>query len=238
MTAFVVEDSPTGTSEAVWLGHPDVQRCRSLDLSTGRRVVVLAPHPDDEVLGVGGLLATLRCPTEIVAITDGEMCHPGRTDIASIRCRERDQALSKLGVDARVIRLGIPDGQVEHADDLVSRLLPIVATASLVLAPWPQDGHPDHDATGAAARDVSAALTRRGHRIQIAYYPIWAWHWATPSELPWSRARRHELSPAVARAKHQAIEAYASQLQPYRGVTVLPPHVVQRFTRPFEVVFV
>lgn len=51
-----------------------------LELAGCRRLVVVAPHPDDEVLGVGGLMATAvgaGVELDIVAVTDGDASHPG-----------------------------------------------------------------------------------------------------------------------------------------------------------------
>jgi hypothetical protein len=65
------------------------------------------------------------------------------------------------------------------------------------------------------------------------------WHWATPADprVPWQRCRRIDLSPDVIAAKQAAIGAFASQTADIAGVTILPPEVLQRFRRPFEVLF-
>lgn len=46
----------------------------------GHRAVIIAPHPDDEVLGCGGLmqgLAALGRPIQLISVTDGSASHPG-----------------------------------------------------------------------------------------------------------------------------------------------------------------
>ena len=226
MSAFVVSDTERGTGEAVWL--PRLATLPAFEVSRLERVVVLAPHPDDEVLGVGGWLAGLRCAIDVVAITDGEASHPGRgRELVEIRAGERALALARLGIAARVTRLGCGDGRVAACAELPALLAPLVFGASLVVAPWDRDGHPDHDATGAAA-----ALACRAAGVRLVSYPIWAWHWATPPELPWTRARRIELSPRVREAKAHAIAAYRSQLD-----DILPASVLARFHRGCEVVF-
>lgn len=227
--SFVVSDAQRGTTECEWLTAGELVHCEPLVLPPQRRVVVVAPHPDDEVLGVGGLMASVGCPIEIIAITDGEGSHPGRPGLATLRTQERTRALQRLGVDARVTRLRVPDGGVAACARLADELAPHVADASLVLAPWPRDGHPDHDATGNVARLACDGA--------LAFYPVWAWHWARPADLPWSRARRLALSPSAHAAKLAAIDAYRSQLDEYDGHTVLPPYVLARFQRPFEVLF-
>jgi len=73
-----------GTTAAQWRAWPgwrDLRAASAGDLvPPGRRVVIVAPHPDDEVLGAGGLLAaTAREGREqlLVAVTDGLGSHPG-----------------------------------------------------------------------------------------------------------------------------------------------------------------
>src|SRR5690606_26752164 len=104
---------PTGAVAAVLIGTwtpslPDVPA----------RAVVVAPHPDDEVLGCGMAMRWLSeqgCAVTIVACTDGEGSHPQSTAVTPdvlrrIRADERARALELLEVAPDVIRLGLPDG--------------------------------------------------------------------------------------------------------------------------------
>jgi LmbE family N-acetylglucosaminyl deacetylase len=244
---LIVDPDHRGTPEPAWLASRRLTACPALTWGPIRRAVVLAPHPDDEVLGVGGTMRQLaRAGAElaIVAITDGEASHPRSpttppTQLAIRRAEERRRALRLLGVMADVVRLGVPDGGVARASDLAQRLIPLVCSADWCLAPWERDGHPDHDAAGIAAVRACAATG-----VRIVRYPIWAWHWATPDgdELPWRGARRVELAADDLAAKHAAIAAYRSQLAPLSRAAgdeaILPGHVVSHFQRPFELVFV
>ena len=230
-----------GTDDARWLTWPAVARWPALTFPPGRPLVV-APHPDDEILGVGGLLAVLG-DAEIVAVTDGEASHPGSTvhtpaQLAGIRRAETAEALRRLGVTRTpVVHLGQPDGGIdEHtlAVALIERLTP----GRWCLATWRGDGHPDHEAVGRAAAAACAATG--AHLLE---YPVWAWHWAQPGDdrVPWERARRLDLPPAARRAKEAAVRAFPSQIDDLgpdpADAAILPPHVLARFRRPFEVVF-
>lgn len=86
-------------------------------------MVALAAHPDDETLGAGGTLRRLAGP--------GRRPH--------------------LVLATDLTRLGLPDREVpEHPDELVERLVPLLAGAAALLAPYRSDGHRDHDACLAA----------------------------------------------------------------------------------------
>jgi len=244
---LIVDADHRGTPELAWRTSRRFAACPEMMWGAPRRVVVLSPHPDDEMLAAGGTMRRLsRAGSElaIIAITDGEASHPrsptvSRTELAIRRADERRRALALLGVTADVFRLGVPDGGVALATGLAERLIPLVRGADWCLAPWELDGHPDHNATG-----IVAAIACGATGVRLVRYPVWAWHWATPDgdDLPWPRAHRVELGGDDVIAKHAAIAAYRTQLAPLSHAAgdeaILPPHVVAHFHRPFEVVFV
>ncbi|MEU8819609.1 PIG-L family deacetylase [Actinoplanes sp. NPDC048796] len=239
---MVTEISGAGTAEATWRGWTAMNEWPVLTGEPGPLPpLVVAPHPDDEILGVAGLMATLGDVT-LVAVTDGEASHPDSTvhtreRLAGIRRNETAEAMKRLGLGTSpVVRLGHPDGEVGEAalTDTLTRLL---RKDQWCLATWRGDGHPDHEAVGRAAAEACA---RTGARL--LEYPIWTWHWAAPGDtrVPWERARRVPLSPEVLAAKQAAVEAFPSQIRPLgpdpADTAILPPHVLARFARPFEVV--
>jgi LmbE family N-acetylglucosaminyl deacetylase len=128
-------------------------------------------------------------------------------------------------------RLGLADGGVGgRIGDLVDALRGVLAGADLCVAPLAWDGHPDHDACGEAA--AVAAVD-----VPLVHYPIWAWHWATPAELPLDRCRRVVLSAGAVARKRRAMAHFVSQrTAPAGRPVVLPAHVMARFERPFEVI--
>ncbi|MGH3496236.1 MAG: PIG-L deacetylase family protein [Nocardioidaceae bacterium] len=210
-------------------------------------VVVLAAHPDDEVLALGGMLAELSargCDLAFVTATDGEACHPHSPTIspaamARVRARELVDALHELGVALpRIERLHLPDGMLErHRSQLAQRLDLCINGADLVLAPWRHDGHPDHDVVGDLCSDLC------GSAVTLWEYPVWTWHWAEPGDerVPWSCAARIPLSDTVQAAKRAAIARFASQTRPLSeapaDAAILPAPMLAHFDRPFEVVF-
>ncbi|AGZ42679.1 PIG-L deacetylase family protein [Actinoplanes friuliensis] len=232
----------TGTDDTRWRTWPAVTGWPALTLDPPSPPLVVAPHPDDEVLGVGGLLALLP-GAEVVAVTDGEASHPGSTvhtqaELAALRRAETAEALHRLGLPRTAVRhLGQPDGGIDE-QALTAILSELLTPDRWCLATWRGDGHPDHEAVGRAAAAACAATGAR-----LIEYPIWTWHWAEPDDerVPWNRARRVDLPPDVLEAKQEAILAFPSQIWDLgpdpADAAILPPHVLARFRRPFEVVF-
>ena len=175
-----------GTPQEAWDSWPDLRRLPPADPSAWPSVVVVAAHPDDEVLGVGGTMA-----------------HPGRgrgadapdrghrrggvasgadpAVIGRTRTAESAAALGLLGVRAaEVVRLRLPDtGLAAHEDELADLLRELCAGFEVCLAPWEGDAHADHEAAGRAARQAGLA----DGRIVLSY-PIWMWHWAKSGSGP------------------------------------------------------
>ncbi|MDQ8030740.1 MAG: PIG-L family deacetylase [Bordetella sp.] len=237
-----------GTPEAAWQdwlrAHPlPAQSAR--ELAGGSRTVhVLAPHPDDEILGCAGImrqLAGLGLDVQVWAVTDGEASHPDSPRypgdaLAEIRTRESRRALRALGIPARRARLRLPDGGVSANEAaLTERLADRLEAGDLVLGTWSLDGHPDHEAVGRAGR--RAALRARCRYFDV---PIWGWHWAAPErgELPADRACRIPLAPDDLQAKRLAVQRFRSQLEPDPDTgrpPILPAFALERLLRPFEV---
>ena len=230
-----------GTPEQAWDSWPDLRQLPLADSSAWPSVVVVAAHPDDEVLGVGGTMAILSAAgvrMRLIAVTDGEASHPGADPavIGRTRTAESAAALGLLGIrEAEVVRLRLPDtGLPAHEDELAGLLRELCAGFEVCLAPWEGDAHADHEAAGRAARQAGSADGRT-----VLSYPIWMWHWAKPADprVPWSRACRVPLPAGVAARKRSAIRAFASQLAdrgPGLG-PVLPPGIAAHFTRGQEV---
>ena len=236
-------DAP-GTDERTWAAWPWLSTLpgRGLaGLASVTSAVVVAAHPDDEVLGAGGLMAVLaaaRARLRLVAVTDGERSHRGHASPAVLawrRTAETAAALRALGAGAaEVVRLRLPDsGLAAREEELTAALAPLVTGFGLCLAPWEHDLHPDHEAAGRAARRAASG--------PVYCYPVWMWHWAFPADprVPWDRALRVPLPPRAAGRKRAAIRCFASQVQD-RGHglgPVLSPAMIAHFTRPVEVLF-
>lgn len=250
---MVAVDEPTivgrGTPEQVWLQSSALERMQTVSVSqligkTGR-LVVISPHPDDEVLGCGGLMslaAIESLPVLIIAVTDGEHCYPqhprwGPEALRSARSTEVLNALEALHLDAfGVARLSLPDGALmEHIDGLTDCLLSLLSPEDVVLAPLKCDGHPDHEATYQAAFRATKIVDCR-----LLQYPVWAWHWMKPGSIEFGalNTRRLALPREIQQRKRTALSCFTTQTgrgRPEIEQPILLQHVMERFQRSFEV---
>ncbi len=186
-------------------------------LGPGRGVVVLAPHPDDETLGCGALIAACfeaRRPVHVVLVTDGGASHPGSASWPPERlaCQRRSEAIEAIrrlgGGEEDLSFLGFPDGAVPAEGPEVAaaarrvRAICEATGAATLLSTGPRDAHADHKATAAIA--AATAALRGG--IEVLHYPIWP-----PEPDPRAPARRFSLGRHL-ELKRLAIGAHVSQL--------------------------
>ncbi|WP_308042354.1 PIG-L deacetylase family protein [Streptomyces sp. 8L] len=238
-----------GTPESRWAAWDGLGALPVALLPPGP-VLVVAAHPDDEVLGFGGMLAMLAAaetPVHLLSVTDGEASHPRSTRpavrrLAQLRRAELKGALRELGLKRpRTTRLAIPDRAVERYEDrvrdAVAKLLRETG-ARLCVAPWNGDLHSDHEAAGRAAGAASAAAG-----VPVWCYPVWMWHWSFPGDprVPWSSAARLPLDDGAAGAKRRAVRRFTTQTEPLgdgpEDSAILPPDELAHHMRGFEVVF-
>jgi LmbE family N-acetylglucosaminyl deacetylase len=133
-----------------------------------KRIIVFAPHPDDETLGCGGTIAKKIAEgyeVLIVVITDGRYLllkgmgidsDPTPEQVKEIRRGEVLKAIKILGVpEENVIFLDFVDGTLKEnemaAEEKVAEILEKYALSE-VYFPFGRDGHPDHQATNCIVR--------------------------------------------------------------------------------------
>ncbi len=236
-----------GTGESAWSAESLWAGVEQLELGSVRRLVVVAAHPDDETLGAGGLMAEaagMGIAVAVLVISAGERSHPDSPThspaaLAVVRRAEVRRAISVLAPDAVVRQLAVPDGEVaESVDAVVAELASLVgddAAATLIVAPWRGDRHPDHAAAAAAA-----AIVARSAGSALLEYPVWAWHWATPGDgtLTADMFTAATLSDESRLAKETALSHHVSQLRPLSDQAgdeaVVHEEFLAHFRRPVE----
>ncbi|HEX8503884.1 MAG TPA: PIG-L family deacetylase [Hymenobacter sp.] len=233
-------------------------RLASFAASLGSTVVV-APHPDDEALGCGGLLALLRragLPAAAALVSDGTMSHPASRLFSAparqaVREAEFRHALTILGFEpTEPLLLNLPDGQVPAGpsspgfSEAAAQLKAFLEEqeAATVLVPWRRDPHPDHRATSQLVAAALAAMARPPRRLE---YVVWAWERAAPEDLPTAADGVQGFRLGIAEVlpqKQRAIAAHRSQVVP--GVFtddpagfLLSAEMLAHFATPYEVFF-
>ncbi len=209
------------------LERPDALPLRSTEwVAELGRIVVLAPHPDDESLGCGGLLALSHIAglrPHVIVMTDGARSHPNSRShpaplLADLRESEARDAIETLGLTRDQLTFGrwpdcgIPrpyeagfDAACERLRELLVGLAP-----DTLLVPWRGDPHRDHEAAWLLARAVAPTLPLAPRWIE---YPVWAWAHPSSEHAPRGRqtdAWRLDIS-AVLDRKRAAIAAHRSQ---------------------------
>ena len=219
--------------------------------------LVVGPHPDDETLRAGGLIALKRAvgaTVGIVFVTQGEASHSvccgtGADDVARARREQAVRAAEYLGLapsalawqglqDSR-IPLGGEDGfeaAVHEMADRIERFSP-----AEVYAPHPHDGWRDHEAASGIVREA-VRRCRMAPRPELFYYLVWAWYNA-PSpfrkHFPRKDALVVDIRPVLAQ-KRAAMDVYlkgrpAPCGNPWCGK--LTKAVIACASRPTEVFF-
>jgi LmbE family N-acetylglucosaminyl deacetylase len=213
-------------------------------------IVVVAPHPDDESLGCGGLIAAARaCEVDVrlIVVSDGVGSHPNSklyppARLKALREAETLSAVAALGLEPSQVRfIGLPDAAVPVAgalaDQAVDEIFAAAAdcAATALVVTWRRDPHCDHEAS-ATLVDRAAARIRR---VRTLAYPIWGWTLPPDTEvgLPPEGARL-DITDHVA-AKSRAIASHQSQTTALiaddpNGFR-LQPSMLERFERPFEI---
>jgi len=148
------------------------------DLPPAKRVVVIAPHPDDESLGCGGTIARFAkngAEVRLLVVSDGAAIEEpdGRhEDIVAVRTQELEAATKILGIQ-HLRTLQLPDGRLTHHEAQIHTALSDYLTTvqpDLVLAPSLIDGHQDHVIVGR----IALQLLRTTPGWTLAFYEVLA----------------------------------------------------------------
>ncbi|WP_423607148.1 PIG-L deacetylase family protein [Sphingomonas sp. MS122] len=202
------------------LGHP-------------RTALIVAPHPDDELIGAAGLIAYLirrGTAVHVAVATDGAASHPNslkwpRRRLVAARQMETRHALRRLGVMPGSIHfLGLPDGAttVDTCRRALARQIRRLPRLDLIVGPTRDDAHPDH-------RAVAIALETTGKHLRLLGYRVWP-----PQPL---RHGRLSALPVSSAAKRSLIRFHRTQLGHIRDDPdgfEIRPRELEAFSRPLE----
>jgi LmbE family N-acetylglucosaminyl deacetylase len=132
---------------------PDIKNCK--------KVLCVQPHPDDNEVGMGGIIAYLtahKCEVHYLTVTDGSLGAPDESyspeQLAKMRCEEAEASGRFLGA-SKFFWLGHADGTINDVPALAAQIAEIIREEQYeaVFCPdaWlPYEAHNDHIITGRA----------------------------------------------------------------------------------------
>lgn len=170
-------------------------------------MLVVAPHPDDETIGCGGVIALHRAQGDevhVAVVSDGDRGDPEgrypRDGYVELRREECRRAARVLGV-AEPVFLGFRDQELARAAELGRALATLLERLrpATVYHPPALEMHPDHHAVGAA---MTALASRLSFAPRLFAYETW---------VPVVPTAVIDVSE-VWEVKRAALEQYASQL--------------------------
>jgi LmbE family N-acetylglucosaminyl deacetylase len=204
-------------SEQIIQSHFTFQRPLIWRIAAGMRIVVLAPHPDDEVIGAGGSLfkhLLLGNEMKVIYITDGR---EGRRkdqsieQIVAIRMAEARAACHMLGIEPCF--LGVPDQGDLLNEQVILELRHILHDFQphLIYLPHKHDSHRDHFLTNVLLYMACNNSSIASMNLDVGSYEIWS---------PLHRVNRLVNISELYGRKRQMMEEYQSQLSliPYMQI--------------------
>lgn len=220
------------------------------ELTEERPFIVLSPHPDDESLGAGGLIALARHHDQdvsVVLMTDGSMSHPNSQTYPHDRLiATRRAEFAKAGAllrlaPSRLFELGFPDAaapsqgpRFQKAVDIVGEIIAALGARSLFVT-WAHDPHCDHKVAAHLAEEVR----RRHPALKLWSYPVWGWHLPPTQNIPAPVPKGFRVATHdVLQQKRAAIEAHVSQMTDLidddPDCFRFTPDTLAPFLRPYE----
>jgi N-acetylglucosamine malate deacetylase 1 len=178
-----------------------------VNMPVGERVIVFAPHPDDETLGMGGslrILSDLGKKIKVVVLTRGEKAEPDATKQdrhAEMRQKEALKAFKILGLTDYEF-LGFPDREIFSNMDAVAKAMKTIVddfNPDVLYSPSIVEIHPDHR----AAAELSLSLCKDNPHIECLFYEI---------TVPVRPSLLVDVTK-VFKYKKKAVKCYKSQLR-------------------------
>lgn len=203
----------------------------SAELVISDKVLIVAPHPDDEVLGCSGLIQRLLKEgkqVDVVILSGGGKSHAGCCEIGESTLIESRRNLSWEAAEILGLPLGnlyflnYPDGSIAFDCPETRQLKKLIGTLQpkSIFVPHKGEGWSDHLAAGQIVRK----LIGKGSTISLYEYCVWFWYYNV-----WDIDRKNvfvlKLTQEEHFCKNKAIDAYVQPKapcdRPWSGV--LPP---------------
>lgn len=146
---------------------------KELALSPEQKCLCLCPHPDDESIGMGGLLALFPKQFEVILLTDGRKGFKSDDAQQVIKVREEEfkNALQTAGVD-KYSFIGAEDKKLLDNFDLFKKVN--LQDYDYIFIPNIIDQHPDHKAVSLLLKRLLDEKVNVKSNLQICFYEVWS----------------------------------------------------------------
>lgn len=193
---------------------------KSISLEIKDKVLIVAPHPDDEVLGCSGLIQRLLSEgkrVDVAILSGGGKSHAGCCSIEESTLVESRRNLSRRA--AKVLGLPLehlyfldyPDGSIafdcaetEKLKTLIERLSP-----KAIFIPHKGEGWSDHLAVG----EIVKNLIGKDSEIELYEYCVWFWYYNIWN-IDWKNACVLKMNRQEHTVKNRAIDTYIQPVAP------------------------
>ena len=138
-----------------------------LSVKENDRLLIIAPHPDDECIGAGGLLTLYPGHCHVLVLTDGRIGQSNYSSSETVRIRSMELANELSSLNISYDCLGMEDGSlIKHPHILGGydlRMFTKIFTTGM------DDNHPDHSAAYMAVRE---AIKQQDLETEVYLYEV------------------------------------------------------------------
>ena len=199
-----------------WL-HFKARRLKEMNIPAGCTVIV-APHPDDEVLGCGGLMQRLTNQgreVHIVFMTGGEGSHRNCCELPEEQIKDARRKLAcqinpMLGIELPHLHsLNYPDGGISRAHSETERLKNLLdeLKPTAIFVPHWGEGWPDHINTRAIIKEIV------GDDVALYEFCVWLWYYNV-WHLDWKHAQIFRMTALEDQRKQKDVNSYTTPKAP------------------------
>ena len=193
---------------------------KDLEMEKMKRILIISPHPDDEVFGCGMLMNKLvenHRDVHLVILSRGEFIVDGTDADADEVVRQRalltQRAASVIGLPSTNIRtFSFPDGNFSDVPaSEVTKLYQYIEELQpdTLFYPHPQDGSPDH----CVASKIMGQM-KFSWQVDCYHYCVWLWHHMPFCKLFGLDYTNAYLLKGNIENKREAIKVYAEAKSP------------------------
>lgn len=193
------------------------------EIDKSKKILVFAPHMDDETIGLGGTIkrhSLEKCIIHCVFTTDGSksVSDLSEVELSNIRKNEVENVAQILGID-HLDFMDLPEGEVSSSDENIEQIKRYIQELNpdIVYMPSFIDAHPDHIATAHLIADAIQQIKIAAFKLRL--YEI---NCAIP---PKYINFIYDISDVMS-DKLDAIQEFTSQAIHFEGFTALSEHKV------------